>query len=62
MKRYITSVRYSDTLGADVADNHLTVFEPDDEPRPTGLLDAHGNEYFSIRERHPIGFVTLREK
>lgn len=34
-----------------------TIFE-DDEPRPSGLLDRHGNELVS--ERPPIGFVHFK--
>ena len=33
-----------------------TVYEPDPEPRPTGLFDHHGNELFACDEREPIGF------
>jgi len=40
----------------DIARN-LSVFEPEMEPRPIGLLDLQGNELFSIDEREPIGFV-----
>lgn len=39
---------------------HLTVFEPEPEPRPTGLVDHHGNEIVAIEERDPIGFVWPR--
>lgn len=35
----------------------IQVYE-DDEPQPTGILDANGNELFRVRERQPIGFKT----
>jgi hypothetical protein len=35
-----------------------TVFEPDDSPMDTGLLDSHGNPLYAVYSRQPIGFVT----
>ena len=33
----------------------VTVYE-DDEPQYTGLLDAHGEDLYRVKERAPIGF------
>ncbi len=41
--------------------DRLQVIELDTEPRPTGLLDPHGNPLFRVEEKQPIGFVPLRE-
>ncbi len=42
----------------DVACLHgLTVYEPDDGPRKTGLTDSLGNEIVRLERREPIGFV-----
>lgn len=65
MSRYITRrprpkarVWYDD--GFDHSDESkgstLTVHEPDNEPIPTGLLDAQGNELLRKPERRPVGF------
>ena len=35
----------------------LTVFEPDNTPQDTGLLDAHGNRLMAVSELDPIGFI-----
>lgn len=45
------------TAGAD----RVQVFEATDDPRPTGLLDAQGNELFRVTEKRPIGFTILKE-
>lgn len=43
---------------ADACDSlATTVYEPDPEPRPTGLYDKHGNELHAIDEMDQIGFV-----
>lgn len=34
----------------------ITVFDPDDAPVETGLLDANGNPLYRINDRRPIGF------
>lgn len=34
----------------------ITVFEPDDAPVETGLLDAQGNPLYRVQERAAIGF------
>ena len=41
--------------------DRVTVHETSDEPQPTGLLDAHGNELFRMTEKQPIGFRVLKE-
>ena len=59
MKRYITKPRavWVSELEEECPDMPaLTVFEPDGEPQPTGILDAQGNELFRMLERKPIGF------
>lgn len=60
MPKYTTKrprARWCDEIEMDVMDPApLTVYEPDDEPAPTGLLDAQGNELFRVRERNPIGY------
>ncbi len=38
------------------APTHLSVYECDTHPEPTGLLDEHGNELVRCYERRPIGF------
>lgn len=35
----------------------LTVYEPNGEPRKTGLLDKNGNPIVCIEDRPPIGFI-----
>ena len=41
--------------------DRVTVHETPDDPQPTGLLDAHGNELFRMTEKRPIGFRILKE-
>jgi len=41
--------------------DRVTVLETPDDPQPTGLLDAQGNELFRMTEKHPIGFRVLKE-
>jgi hypothetical protein len=36
----------------------VTVYEPDQTPRDTGILDAHGNKIFHVVDRNPIGFLA----
>lgn len=50
--------RWSDELGRDVQGDAITVYEPDHEPRYTGLLDSNGNELVAVEEKRPIGFDT----
>ncbi len=42
--------------------DRVTVFETGDDPRPTGLLDAQGNQLYRMVEKQPIGFRVLREE
>ena len=35
----------------------LTVYEPEDKPEETGLLDANGVKLYRVRERIKMGFV-----
>ena len=41
--------------------DRVIVHETLDDPQPTGLLDAHGNELFRMPEKRPIGFRVLKE-
>ena len=41
--------------------DRVTVLETADDPQPTGLLDAQGNELFRMTEKRPIGFRVLKE-
>jgi hypothetical protein len=34
-----------------------TVFEPEQEPQSTGILDANGIAIFRVHQPNPIGFV-----
>lgn len=36
------------------------VFQTDDEPQRTGLIDQHGNDLYRISDRQPIGFKAGR--
>jgi hypothetical protein len=42
--------------------DRVTVLEASDDPQPTGLLDASGNQLYRIVEKQPIGFRPLREE
>lgn len=62
MAKYIKmSTRYSEVIGDDVQDHHLTVFE-DSDPTPTGVLDRDGNEFFRVKETVPMGFHRGRDQ
>lgn len=55
--RYVTAVRPT----AHWADDApmipaLTVFEAEDRPEPTGLLDPQGAPIYRVRERIKMGF------
>lgn len=54
--------RYVEDLGEECTDIGMahTVYEPDSNPRPTGLLDINGNKLFAVNEMEPIGFVRFR--
>lgn len=38
------------------AQTNITVFEPEEEAQPIGLLDAHGNEICRVRDRVAMGY------
>lgn len=40
---------------------NLTVYEQDDGPIDTGLVDHHGHTIMAVLDRESIGFVELRE-
>lgn len=68
MTRYVTRRPRPKLLWDDVlreeetgARSTVTVHEPEDEPQPTGLLDAQGNELMRETVRRPIGFVHAYE-
>jgi hypothetical protein len=42
--------------------DRVQVLEASACPRPTGLLDAQGNELFRVIEKRPIGFRPLKEE
>jgi hypothetical protein len=53
---YVTrATRYSADLDDDVMDHSLTVYDEDDS-RPTGILDKHGNELWWVSDKAPMGF------
>lgn len=60
MHRYVTGPARAVYL--DDPDNGLSVTShevilQDDDPRPTGLLDADGRQLYRVRHREPFGFV-----
>ena len=59
MKRYFTRPRLADIDAEPDAENYLarTVYEPDDTPYETGILDAQGNKIFAAIRMDQIGFV-----
>lgn len=68
MKRYAPRPRRLRAYWDDEADldgeatRSMTVHEPKDEPRETGLLDQHGNELMRLPpDRRPIGFLHVYE-
>lgn len=66
MRRYVTMrrPRLAAMDNDPDAEDYLsrTVYEPDDAPQPTGLLDAQGNELYAINEMDPIGFIRFRDR
>jgi hypothetical protein len=36
----------------------LTVFEPDDNSRKTGIVDHRGHPIYAVSQTGPIGFLT----
>jgi hypothetical protein len=61
MKRYVTTggTFFTEWGLASSAD---FVIEKDRKVKKTGLLDASGNDIFSVEETGPIGFVPLRNR
>lgn len=43
-------------FGDSVSRINTTVFEQDDEPQPTGLLNANGDELYRVQDRPRMGF------
>lgn len=37
--------------------SNISVFEPDEQPIATGLLDARGYELYAVEDRPIIGFL-----
>lgn len=63
-RRYVTRpvlVAYDDWDAVAVDFLARTVHEQDRSPRPTGLLDAHGDEIFAVDEAEPIGFIRHKD-
>lgn len=50
---------WSDVIDATVHVPSLTVYEPHNDWRETGLVDASGNPLMSREEREPIGLVRF---
>jgi hypothetical protein len=42
--------------------DRIQVYETGNEYRPTGLLDAQGNELFHVVKKRPIGFTAPSEE
>ena len=61
MKRYVTTAGmfFTEWGEASTAEH---VIEKEREVRKTGILDATGNDIYSIDEMMPIGFFDLRER
>lgn len=69
MRRYVTkrprmNIEWAEDweyAGNHTMETNVTVFEKDNHPIPTGLLDANGVELYAVDERDPIGFdLTTR--
>jgi hypothetical protein len=55
--RYVSRPRaWQDDYGGWQDRPTATVYEPDDAPQETGLLDALGNPLFRVVDRAPLGF------
>lgn len=44
---------YNETIGGQPT---VTVFDREQQPQETGLLDANGTKLFRVEDREPIGF------
>jgi hypothetical protein len=42
--------------------DRIQVHETGTEPRPTGLLDAQGNELYRVIKKRPMGFNVLKDE
>lgn len=61
MKRYATTAgTFFTEWGQASTSEHIV--EQERQVKKTGLVDAHGNEIFSIDETGPVGFVKLKER
>lgn len=63
MKRYVTRGKSADDW--DYREDtpprtSIDVWQREDKPRPTGLLDAAGNELYSVETPTTIGFVRFQ--
>lgn len=47
---------WCEDTGAYINPTGETVIEQDNDPEPTGLLDASGNELYRVRDKSPIGY------
>ena len=41
--------------------SNISIFENDNAPIPTGILDKHGYELFAVEEKLTIGFLQRVE-
>lgn len=61
MPKYVAirprSARWSDIVEDDVMDDVCTVYEEDDYPTETGLVDATGTPIYRLSEKRPIGYL-----
>lgn len=54
--KYIFVPRASDSLNHYPLLPHLTVYEREKMPSPTGLVDEHGNSIYRVPEQIKMGF------
>lgn len=64
MKRYVTMPRAR--VRAEYDDDvpllpSLTVYEADNSPVDTGLVDHHGDPIMAVYDRSPIGFIEFSD-
>lgn len=59
MKHYTTKARWSEQIEDEVHDSTFafTVFEPENEPYDTGLVDKRGLPIMAINRIGKIGFI-----
>lgn len=60
MRKYkvIARIKSKDMYDDDPLLPSLTVYDSDDSPIDTGLVDHGGNPIYSYTERQPIGFTN----